>query len=64
MCKFLLDADVFIQAKNGPYAFDIAPGFWQGLQDAVASKIGNSGFVVGRFPPSRAVCDNFGDARP
>jgi hypothetical protein len=25
---------------------------------------GNSGFVVGRFPPSRAVCDNFGDARP
>jgi hypothetical protein len=25
---------------------------------------GNSGFVVGRRPPSRAACDNFGDARP
>jgi hypothetical protein len=26
--------------------------------------LGNSGFVVGRRPPSRAACDNFGDARP
>ena len=27
-------------------------------------KMGNSGFVVGWRPPSRAACDNFGDARP
>lgn len=25
---YLLDANAFIQAKNGPYGFDICPGFW------------------------------------
>jgi hypothetical protein len=28
---YLLDSDVFIAAKNAYYAFDICPGFWQGL---------------------------------
>ena len=27
----LLDSDVFIAAKNAYYAFDICPGFWEGL---------------------------------
>jgi predicted nucleic acid-binding protein len=28
---YLLDANVFIQAKNDYYAFDFAPGFWDWL---------------------------------
>ena len=28
MPEYWIDTSVFIQAKNGPYAFDIAPGFW------------------------------------
>lgn len=26
--RYILDADVFITAKNAYYAFDICPGFW------------------------------------
>ena len=29
-----LDSDVFIQSKNGPYGFDIAPGFWRLIEGA------------------------------
>ena len=29
---YWLDANVFIQAKNGLYAFDIAPGFWKAIE--------------------------------
>jgi len=29
--KYLLDANVFIQAARGYYAFDLAPAFWQAL---------------------------------
>lgn len=29
MIVYLLDANVFIQAKNAHYRFSIAPGFWQ-----------------------------------
>lgn len=29
--KFLLDANIFIQAKNSYYAFTICPGFWDSL---------------------------------
>ncbi len=32
--KLLLDSDVFIAAKNAYYAFDICPGFWEGLLEA------------------------------
>jgi hypothetical protein len=28
---YLMDADVFISAKNLYYAFDICPGFWDSL---------------------------------
>ncbi len=28
---FVLDSDVFIAAKNAYYAFDICPGFWNGI---------------------------------
>jgi hypothetical protein len=28
---FILDSDVFITAKNTYYAFDICPGFWDGI---------------------------------
>lgn len=28
---FLLDANVFIEAKNRYYGFDICPGFWRWL---------------------------------
>jgi hypothetical protein len=29
---YWLDCNVFVQAKNGPYGFDIAPGFWRWLE--------------------------------
>jgi hypothetical protein len=29
--RYVVDADVFITAKNSYYAFDICPGFWKGL---------------------------------
>jgi Domain of unknown function (DUF4411) len=31
--RYLLDANVFIQAARGYYAFDLAPAFWQALID-------------------------------
>jgi hypothetical protein len=31
---YLLDADVFIQAKNLHYRLDVVPGFWQWLDSA------------------------------
>ncbi len=33
MQVYLLDANVFIEAKNGYYGFDIAPSFWNWLDD-------------------------------
>lgn len=33
MCRYYLDANVFIQAKNGPYGMDIAPSFWKLLDN-------------------------------
>jgi hypothetical protein len=33
--RYWLDANVFIEAKNGPYAFDLAPGFWIALEASV-----------------------------
>ena len=31
--KYLLDANVFIEAKNRYYGFEICPGFWTSLVD-------------------------------
>jgi predicted nucleic acid-binding protein len=39
---YLLDTNVFIEAKNRYYAFDLAPGFWGWLErDAAAGVIGS-----------------------
>jgi hypothetical protein len=38
MSLFCLDANVFIQAKNGPYAFDILPRFWSWLDEMIAAQ--------------------------
>ena len=29
---YLLDTNVFIEAKNRYYSFDLAPGFWEWLE--------------------------------
>ncbi len=31
---YLLDSNIFIEAKNRYYAFDICPGFWTWLEQA------------------------------
>lgn len=42
MSAFLLDANVFIQAKNLHYAFDFCPGFWSWLEKAFnAGRVGS-----------------------
>ena len=33
MACFCLDSNVLIQAKNGPYPFDIVPAFWNWLDE-------------------------------
>ena len=33
MTRYLLDANVFIQAKNLHYGFDFCPAFWDWLVD-------------------------------
>jgi len=37
MPRYCLDTNVFIQAKNGPYGFDIVPAFWEWLDQQVAA---------------------------
>jgi hypothetical protein len=32
LATYWLDSNIFIQAKQGPYAFDLAPGFWTHLE--------------------------------
>lgn len=32
--KYLLDSNVFIEAKNRYYGFDICPGFWEWLKES------------------------------
>ena len=33
MSKYLLDANIFIQAKNLHYGFDFCPAFWSWLEE-------------------------------
>jgi hypothetical protein len=33
MSRYCLDANVLIQAKNGPYAFDLVPRFWTWIDE-------------------------------
>jgi hypothetical protein len=35
--EFVLDSDVFIRAHRGYYPFDLAPGFWSGLESNAAN---------------------------
>jgi hypothetical protein len=35
MPLYCLDSNVFIESKNGPYAFDIVPGFWEWIDRMV-----------------------------
>jgi hypothetical protein len=37
MTRYCLDANVLIQAKNGPYGFDIVPRFWAWLDEMFTS---------------------------
>jgi len=39
MPEFWIDADSLIESKKGPYAFDIAPGFWMFLEQKAAEGI-------------------------
>lgn len=45
---YLLDANVFIQAKNLHYGFDFCPGFWNWIDEATAN---------GRVASTREVLD-------
>jgi predicted nucleic acid-binding protein len=38
MTTYLLDSNIFIQAKNLHYGFDFCPGFWDWLDEAHAAK--------------------------
>lgn len=52
MPRYCLDADTFIQAKNGPYGMDIVPAFWTGLDRQ---------FQAGVLYSSMFVCDELTD---
>ena len=46
MPKFWIDASVLIQAKNGPYGFDIVPGFWTFMDRMSAAEAMSSTTLV------------------
>ena len=52
MPEFWLDTDSFIAPRNGPYGFDIAPGFWSFLEQKA-----NEGIIAS----SRLVYDELHD---
>lgn len=41
MIKYLFDTNVFIEAKNHYYAFDICPGFWDWMDHVAKSDAGS-----------------------
>ena len=43
---FWLDSDSLIERKEGPYGFDIAPGFWRFLEQEMAQGIIGSSTTV------------------
>ena len=50
MADYWLDADVFIQAKDGPYTFDRVPAFWQFLdQKAASGQVSSCQMVYGEL---------------
>ncbi|KAA3500273.1 DUF4411 family protein [Agrobacterium tumefaciens] len=38
--KLLLDSNIFIEAKNRYYAFDICPGFWEWMDSVCGTEVG------------------------
>ena len=46
MPEFWLDANSLIEPKNGPYGFDIAPGFWTFLEHKIIEGIIASSVMV------------------
>jgi hypothetical protein len=32
MTRYCFDSNIYIEMKNGPYGFDIAPGFWSWIE--------------------------------
>lgn len=46
MPDFWLDSDTFIRAKNEAYGFDIAPGFWDFLDQKTGEGIIGSSTTV------------------
>lgn len=46
MPNFWLDSDGLIRAKNGPYGFDIAPGFWTFLEQKASEGVIASSVTV------------------
>jgi hypothetical protein len=46
MSRYCLDANVLIQAKNGPYAFDIVPRFWTWVDEMFAQGTVYSSIMV------------------
>lgn len=46
MCRYHLDANVFIQAKNGPYSMDIVPSFWRLLDKQAEAGVVCSSITV------------------
>lgn len=39
--KFLLDTNIFIEAKNRYYGFDICPGFWDWMDGVCGQDVGS-----------------------
>ena len=56
MTRFLLDTNIFIQAKNLHYGFDFCPAFWEWLISQNATGRVASIDKVG--DELQAVCDN------
>ncbi|MCK4738664.1 MAG: DUF4411 family protein [Deltaproteobacteria bacterium] len=38
MQRYSLDANILIEAKNGPYGFDIVPAFWKWLDEQISKE--------------------------
>jgi hypothetical protein len=51
MPTYWLDSNIFIEAKKGPYAFDLAPGFWAHIEAQF-----DSGLIVCPFSVYEEIC--------
>ena len=50
MPDYWVDSNVFIEAKNGPYGFDIVPGFWDFLDEmSDVGTVASSSVVYGEL---------------